>query len=65
MTSLTSGFLLLMAQIYQPIDEEEVKEEVEVSEDSKEFKMREYEKAALRLTKAKLVCSLNFSAFHH
>ncbi|KAI9082209.1 hypothetical protein K1719_035632 [Acacia pycnantha] len=42
-------------KIYQPIDEEEENEEVEVSEDSKEFKMREYEKAALRLTKAKLV----------
>ncbi|XP_028758083.1 uncharacterized protein LOC114717157 [Neltuma alba] len=44
-------------KIYQPVagEEEEKKEVVKVSEDSKEVKMREYEKAAVRLTKAKLV----------
>lgn len=54
--------MMLMFQIYQPAEEE--KQEVKVSEDSKEDKMREYEKAALRLAKAKLVCSLIFRAFH-
>ncbi|XP_054790935.1 uncharacterized protein LOC129302194 [Prosopis cineraria] len=44
-------------KIYKPVAEEEGEEEKEVklSEDSKEVKMREYEKAAVRLVKAKLV----------
>ncbi|KAF7825372.1 50S ribosomal protein L9 [Senna tora] len=41
-------------KIYQPVEEEE-QEEVKESKDSKEDKMREYEKAAIRLAKAKLV----------
>lgn len=54
--------MLSMIQIYQPAEEEEV---VKVSDDSKEDKMREYEKAALCLAKAKLVCSLISRSFHH
>ncbi|OIW02993.1 hypothetical protein TanjilG_13630 [Lupinus angustifolius] len=42
-------------KVYQPIEKEEAKEDVKVVKESKEDMMKEYEKAALRLDKAKLV----------
>lgn len=54
---------LLILQIYQPTEEEK-QEDVTVVKESKEDMMKEYEAAALRLDKAKLVCSLLFKAFH-
>ncbi|KAK7260635.1 hypothetical protein RIF29_26854 [Crotalaria pallida] len=42
-------------KIYQPIEKEEEQKDVEVVKESKEDMMKEYEKAALRLDKAKLV----------
>jgi len=44
-----------MLQIYQPTEEEK-QEDVTLVKESKEDMMKEYEKAALRLDKAKLVC---------
>ena len=52
-----------MLQIYQPTEEEK-QEDVTLVKESKEDMMKEYEKAALRLDKAQLVCSLVFKAFH-
>jgi len=52
-----------MIQIYQPTEEEK-QEDLTVVKESKEDMMKEYERAALRLDKAKLVCSLLFKAFH-
>jgi hypothetical protein len=47
-----------MLQIYQPIEEVKQEDVVLVTE-SKEDMMKEFEKAALRLDKAKLVSSLS------
>lgn len=52
-----------MLQIYQPTEEGK-QEDVMLVKESKEDMMREFEKAALRLDKAKLVCSLLFKAYH-
>lgn len=49
-----------MIQIYPP---EEEKEEVKVVVVSEEEKMKEYEKAAKRLDKARLVCSISLKGF--
>jgi large subunit ribosomal protein L9 len=51
-----------MLQIYQPIEEVKQEDVVLVTE-SKEDMMKEFEKAALRLDKAKLVSSLLFKDF--
>jgi len=52
-----------MIQIYQPTEEGK-QEDVTLVKESKEDMMKEYERAALRLDKAKLVCSLLFKASH-
>jgi len=51
-----------MFQIYQPTEEVKQEDVVLVTE-SKEDMMKEYERAALILDKAKLVSSLLFKAF--
>lgn len=53
-----------MLQIYQPTEGEEEQKDVTVVKESKKDMLKEYEKAALRLDKAKLVCSLLLKAFH-
>lgn len=55
MQSIADDMLLTyLLQIYQPEEEEE---EVTVVKESKEDKMKDYEKAARRLDKSKLVCT--------
>lgn len=64
MPSLIASVVFSMLQMYQPTEKDEEQEDVKIVKESKEDTMKEYEKAALRLDKAKLVCILLFKAFH-